>query len=116
MNLPSINAGDLTDLVKIRTRTPGRDAMNGPIVTDDADDTEHAASIVPLTMKEYEHLGVTRAEATHMVKMRSWSTTQTIKPKDALETTDGRTLEIVSVINPRNAGVLLEFVCKELVS
>lgn len=111
----AIDAGDLDRLVNLRTRTSGKDAAGGATTTDSDSASKYSASIKPMTGREYERTGLTAAEVTHSVRMRHFTETAALTPKDAI-LFGTRVFDIVTIRNIEERGVYLEFVCKELVS
>lgn len=107
----AINAGELNQRVKLRTRTPGKDSTGAPIVSN-ADSQTYAANIATTSGREFENAGVTVGEATHVVTMRAFTATKAMTNKDSI-VFGTRVFEILTIQNVGEENVVLAFVCKE---
>lgn len=110
-----ISAGELNKPVKLRTMAPSRDAAAGPIVTTVVSTQTYWAGIRPASGREFERLGVQVAEVTHAIRMRYFAATVALKPKDSI-LFGTRVFEIVSKLNPEEANVYFDLLCKEVVN
>lgn len=110
-----IESGQLNKPVKLRTQASSRDAAGGPVVTPTIGSRYHWAAIKPMNGREFERLGVQVAEVTHVIRMRHFGETAAMKPKDSI-LFESRVFEIVSIVNPDEARVAIDFLCREVVN
>lgn len=115
MSHVAINAGDLRQWVTLRTRTKTRDDYGGPKTTDTDSVSKYPARVMPMGGREYQRLGLTPGEVSHVVVMRVNAATTALKTTDAI-VLGTRVFEIVTKRNIEERGVYYEFACLETVS
>ena len=105
---PRIKAGDLRQPIIIQTYTDADDGVGGSTKTPATFITTRAA-IWPVSGKELVKNGKETMEITHQVRTR-WQAG--IGPGMRV-VFNSRNLEILSIVNPEERGVLVDLMCRE---